>query len=754
MRVGPALPLPAPEAAPARPPGPLLLTAPLGGAGPDGRPLRSVLVRVGPGGVEALERVGARIGVRAGDVVTAHLPAEAIEALEADPAIRFIEAASWLIPGRPALLAPGDARPGRSGLEGAPAMATDSAVDQIGVAGLRRRSGDRFFGLAGQGVLVGIFDTGLDLTHPDFRDEAGRTRIIYAWDQITGSGRPPGVVGDQIFEYGTECARPEIDEGGCPLTDLDGHGTHVAGIAAGTGAGTGNGLPAYRFTGVAPAAEMIVVRGGDSGYTSAQLLEGVAYIMARAAELGRPVVINLSVTTQAGPHDGSTLLDRGLDQLSGPGRIIVAGAGNQGVNANERPAFARALTHAMATLAPGGSETHQLIIPSYTPRPGVFNDGAVLELWYDGRDSLEVVITTPGGTAAATATGDSTLALTPDGAIFVANAVGGPQAINGDNQVLIAIADSSESTPPTTGEWEITVTRRGGTGTGEYHLWLVGGTFDSADLARLEGGATNSHTIGSPATADRVIAVAAYAGRHEWRGTDGDLERFPFEEPLGDIAFFSSPGPRRDGVLKPEITAPGKMVISSRAESGSTWTGLPWLVEEDGVHGALLGTSMAAPFVTGAIALLLQLEPGLTPERAREVITGTARRDRYTREPRTGEPAGTPNNQWGYGKLDIAAATRVLRPDTGVEGRVVALSANPVRGQELVLRYPRRPDRIAIYTFTGQLVRAFGEREIGDQLTVWDLTNSAGREVANGAYLIVVEAAGERALEKLFVVRP
>lgn len=734
--------------------------APHATVGPDGSEYVRTLVRVGPGGTAALERRGAKIGARAGDIISARIPSSALADLVAHPAVRFIEAATWMEPGIPlhlaTMVADSAVRSEEAPDTEAPdAPVNDTAGTEIGVTDLRGRTGGNFHGVTGKGVVIGIFDTGLDLTHEDFRTADGRSRVLAAWDQTATQGRPPGVVADHLLDYGTECTRAEIDAGQCPLTDTAGHGTHVTGIAAGDGSATGNGLPGYRYTGVAPAADLIVVRGGQVGFTSDQLLDGVAYIFGRAAELGRPAVINLSISTQAGPHDGTTLLERALDALSGPGRIIVAGAGNTGVNANESPPFVRAPIHATGTLAKGASNRHRLIVPTYTPRAGTFNDGAVLELWYDGRDTLAVTIASPTGDRAEVATGDSVLAVTPAGAIYIANGVEGPQAINGDHVALIAIADSIETEPPTTGDWTITITRRGGSGSGKYHLWLVGGAFDNpVDLAKLADGTTNSHVVGSPATADRVLAVGAYASRHHWRTLGGAERSFPVKEPLGDIAFFSSPGPRRDGVLKPEITAPGKSVISARAKDGATWTGMEWLIEEDGVHASLLGTSMAAPFVAGGIALLLQLDPSLTPEEARELITATARRDAYTNAPQPGGTGGTPNPVWGFGKLDVGAAVRRLRPDGGLRpGKKVALSANPVRGSELVIHTSERPTAVALYTIAGERVRSFAQGEIGDGLTIWDLTNDAGRRVANGAYLLSIEIGGERVLEKIFVVR-
>ena len=705
-----------------------------------------VLARLGAGGEAALRRVGARIGARAGDVVTARVPLGALPVIASEPGVHFLEAAVWLEPEY--LLPP----PGLVPL----ALPSDSAIVGIGARSLRSRSGDRFHGLTGRGVVVGIVDTGLDLTHEDFLDAEGRTRVLYAWDQGAVEGTVPGVVGEHRLDYGHECTAAQIDAGDCAMTDNVGHGTHVAGIAAGDGSATGNGLPAYRYVGTAPEADLIVVRAGDDGFTSDRLLEGVAYIFARAEELGRPAVVNLSVSTQAGPHDGSTLLERGLDALAGPGRLLVAGAGNQGVNRNESPAFVRAPSHATDTLVAGASASHTLVVPPYAPRPGAINDGALLELWYEGEDSLAVTIVSPRGDSLLALTGDSALVQTPGGTIGILNAVGGPQATNGDHVAMIAIADEVESAPPDTGRWEIRVRKVRGAGSGAYHLWLVGGTFDNpTQLALLEGGATNTHLVGSPATADRVIAVAGHVTRHEWTAEGGGKRSFPFREPLGDIASFSSPGPRRDGVLKPELSAPAKAIVSSRARGGANFESIPWLVEEDGVHAALIGTSMAAPFVTGTAALLLQIEPRLTPEQLRELLTATARQDAFTVAPHTGEPSGSPNAQWGHGKLDAAAAVRRLRPGGGAGGEeAVNLSSNPVRGDRLIINYAERPRSIAVYALTGERVRALGDDEIGELSAVWDLRTDGGSPVANGAYILALEFPGGRELRKIFVLRP
>ncbi|NIQ59976.1 MAG: S8 family serine peptidase, partial [Gammaproteobacteria bacterium] len=157
---------------------------------------------------------------------------------------------------------------------------------------------------------------------------------------------------------------------------------------------------------------------------------------------------------------------------------------------------------------------------------------------------------------------------------------------------------------------------------GPWHAWLWGAVLDvTSRLPHFQGG-TNRFLTERPASADRVLAAAFYASRHRWTTLDGEPASFFYQEPLGDIAFASSPGPRRDGVLTPDVTAPGKVVLSALARNATLWDpdALAFLREADGVHVGLFGSSMAVPQVAGAVALLLQLEPMLGPDRVRELL--------------------------------------------------------------------------------------------------------------------------------------
>jgi subtilisin family serine protease len=708
------------------------------------------LVRLGPGGEQVLRAAGASIGTRAGDIVTARIPLAALPELAAAPQLRYLEAAMPL-----ALTSASPVSgPYPSRTAAAAAMPNNVTRSEIRVNKLWRRVGDHFVGVAGQGVIVGIVDDGLDLKHGDFLDPSGKTRVLAAWDQVVDSTKPPGVIGGNDWTYGHVCTSDDIDAGTCPMDDTIGHGTHVTGTAAGDGSATGKGQPPYRFTGVAPNAGLIIVKAGDGIFTADRVVDGVAYIFAMAEKLGRPAVVNLSMSSQQGPHDGTTLFEQALDNLSGPGRIVVAAAGNEGANDNETPKVGRGPQHAMG-VADGPPDT--LLVPAYTPRPGARNDALELELWYDGADSLAVTVVSPSGIQVSAACGDTAAVDSTDGAIGIDNASGGRDPNNGDRAALIALGDLTATAPPAAGRWLIRVHADGLApgSTGSYHVWIAIPRLPLPPGQVQFAGGSNAYVVAVPASADRVIGVAAYAARHEWTTLGGQRASFAFQEPLGDIAFFSSPGPRRDGVLKPEVTAPGEVVISSLARHATLWQGTnSQLIEADSVHAGSFGTSMAAPAVTGTVALLLQLQPDLTPGAARELLVRSARQDGFTAHPYTGQPNAVPNAQWGYGKLDAAAAAARLRPE-GITptGEQVNLSENPVRGDALVINYAEQPRSIAIYSLTGRRVRVFGEAEIGPLSTVWTLDNERGATVVNGPYLIVLDFAHSRAVKKVFVVR-
>jgi subtilisin family serine protease len=622
----------------------------------DGVPVVHLLVRLRGLDLTPLLRAGARPGTRVGGLVSARVPLASLAGLLADSAVAEVYAAHRWSP------------------------LNDLGVQRIGVAGLRRLvAPDDFAGPVGRGVIVGFVDTGLDFTHGDFLvDSLGRSRVLYLWDQ-TLPGAGPGTIGSTTFSYGVECRQEDLTTAACASRDADGHGTHVAGTAAGDGSG---GQADAQFAGVAPGADLIVVK---TTFLSDAVVDGVNYIFARAEQLGRPAVVNLSLGSQWGPHDGTLPEEEALDSLVGPGRVVVAAAGNDGDNLNTTPTSGAILVHGAATLtAPGQQASFAVSVPGYVPAAGPNNDFVVLQLWYAAADSITVTVFRPDGSAVtSTPTSSPAGTVTEDGAdgqIHIENGPGTSVALSSDHLALIVLGDLGGGTAPHAGRWTVAVTSAAAHSARPIHLWIGDGSLgEQAAFAgvTLVAGSSNGYVVAAPATASRVLAVGAYVTRLQWQDVNGHSQAYTYQERLGDLAAFSSPGPRRDGVLKPDLTAPGKGIVSARSRFAPPVGGRTM---PDGAHWIMEGTSMAAPFVTGSVALLLARSPNLTPEAVRTLLVGAAQVDSFALHPFDGNPTSTPNASWGYGKLyvppalDALAQLAALRPGTAsdaIAGRTV-----------------------------------------------------------------------------------
>lgn len=207
--------------------------------------------------------------------------------------------------------------------------------------------------------------------------------------------------------------------------------------------------------------------------------------------------------------------------------------------------------------------------------------------------------------------------------------------------------------------------------------------------------------VSIPGTARNAITVGAYVTKDEWTDVNGTprrctgiLSASTCAPDVGDLAAFSSNGPTRDGRQKPEIVAPGQMIAStysSDAPSGSLFSMFPsdeWIVE-DGRHGVSMGTSFAAPHVTGAVALLLEVDPSLDANRIRDLLTSAARRDDFAR--------GLPNDEWGYGKLDVyAALQQVVPPPSPTPTATQTPTPTPTQTQTPTPTVPATSARVGI----------------------------------------------------------
>lgn len=561
------------------------------------QPVRvSTLVRF-EGTVPDVSTVGGRVLWTSGDVAGVELPIGELRNLAQLANVRYVDVA---VPLKPQL---------------------DLAVAATGANEVRSGTPPDWSGDTGRNVLIGFIDTGIDLAHLDFRNPQGGSRVVELIDYTTG----------------TRCTGAQIDAGECAEVDTEGHGTEVAGIAAGNGSATGNGQPAYRYVGMAPQAGLLVAKGD---WTTANVVTAVQDLESVADSLGRPLVINLSLGTEIGPHDGTDNVDRALNNAAGPGRILVIAAGNHADDDS----------HASGSVPNGGSVTIGAQVP-------VATDLTVFDIWYAGADRMAVDVS--NGSSCDSGTIVAPLNDTPaEGAFCAGRATvvsSGVNPLNGDREILITLTATADA-PFVSNGWQITLT---GTAisNGRFDAWTNGSTSDADFTSNLDP----VDTLSDLATASAPITVASYNTRNTWVSLDGTMSAVT-SNPLGAISYFSSAGPRRScsltlecpAVQKPDITAPGAWIAAAYSAQTvwPTGTCVDCYLDLDGVHSFRQGTSMAAPIVSGGVALLLQLAPEATPGQIKAYLDQYAATDDFV--------GVVPNDRWGYGKLDIKSAFDAL----------------------------------------------------------------------------------------------
>jgi len=349
----------------------------------------------------------------------------------------------------------------------------------------------------------------------------------------------------------------------------------------------------------------------------------------------------------------------------------VASAGNSGSSPVRIDGGHSDRTHIMGTVASGEELEHQL---------EVWNASYIfVDLWYNGSDTLTFTLEGPSDTVSAT-TGDGTV-VSPSGRAQI-SAPGERDAVNGDREAFVEILDSDVAT------YRLRVRGVNSAGVEPYHGWLVDG------IAEFRTHFSNSHLVLTPGTATRAIEVAAYTTRESWVSIDGNTYSFGgSRSELGQITAWSSVGPRRDGVLKPEIAAPGSAIASSAsAEVDEAFIALTL---PDGVHSIKQGTSMSSPHAAGAVALFLQANPDLTPEDIVAVLQATGREDYFSRESYADDAGtvGLPNHTWGHGKLDVLAGLQQI------VGTAAALAVAATADEPPLERIPRQAQSVELLRF-------------------------------------------------------
>jgi len=552
-----------------------------------------------------------------------------------------------------------------------------------------------FTGDTGQGTVVGVVDTGIDLANQDFRTNSG-TRIVDLWDQAacpdpSGNTCPTQPPNSQGFTYGAECSQSTINASTCgpfsysdygeepcdlpvgypgattetlPEEDCDGHGTHVAGIAA----SDGRALSWGTYIGVAPESDLVIVKNDGS---LSHIIDGVAYIFKAAAARGEPASVNISLGTNEGPHDGSDLFETMLDALTGPGKLVTVAGGNEATN---DPTYHY---HASAVVSKGQIRTDGLLVQS---------EPVFIDLWYPGADSISAAVSEAGNGQTAWVSPDTTGVSGEDGTctqalpgqdefedqfgnvIEILSCTRMPS--NGMNEIQVALfnpGDGDSLVSPATGECsdfapclnEFRLLLRGNAPSGgAYNAW----TFDQGDYFFYGGDGNDNSTLDEPASAHDVISVGSYVSRNSWPsylGTESD------SSVVGGISDFSGHGPTLDGRNGIDIVAPGEEIGSSLSSvvaeapiaSDCPAQSFEGCEPPDGDHLFLQGTSMAAPHVAGALALLLEQQPTIDVAQAKSLLAQSANT--------TPLSSGGKATVWGAGKLELGPGVLTVAASSG-----------------------------------------------------------------------------------------
>ena len=475
--------------------------------------------------------------------------------------------------------------------------------------------------LSGKGILLAVIDSGIDYTNRNFRNTDGSTRILALWDQTVSPDAGKGFFPPEGFQTGTEFSREQINAALreadplrqyelVPSRDSSGHGTAVAGIAAGAAANVTGGTANNNYEGVAPESELLIVKLGtpreNSFPRTTEMMRAVTYVVRKAQSINRPVAINLSFGNTYGAHDGSSLLERFLDNAAEIGRtVICVGSGNEGTSAGHREGRVNVGETAATELSVGAYET-------------AFS----VQLWKTYTDVFRITLRSPGGQEFSLSTekgGEITWEAERTRILIY---VGEPSPYAVEQEIYYDFIPENLYISP--GIWSFLI------GTQEkessFYFYLPSQAARNQNTRFFEPNPNLTLTI--PSTASKVITVGAYDSTYD---AYADFSGRGYRYAERDIGLLAA------GAAKPDLAAPGVNITAPDIYGG---------------YRSFTGTSFATPFVTGAAALLMEWgivqgnDAFLYGEKVKAYLRRGARKIR-------GEEF-YPNDRVGYGALCVA----------------------------------------------------------------------------------------------------
>lgn len=519
------------------------------------------------------------------------VPERLIDVLTALPEIEYVEKPKSLLYGlyeakRDSCILPVTQNPvpDRGGrMQTAPQSSPGISVDGSGAAGTEGPSP-----LSGRGCLLAVFDSGIDYMLPDFQDKDGNSRIMELWDQTIKPDPEKGFNPPNGFALGVVFSREQISAAIktgnradafalVPSEDRSGHGTAVTAIAAGSSSD-------IRFRGVAPEATLLIVKLGGSGESfprTTELMRAVTYALNKAAGMGMPLAINLSFGNSYGPHDGTSLLERFLDNASEVWKTsICVGAGNEGasgghvsgrlVNVGDRAAASETAAGAGNTAFNTTSGTAQIELVV-----GEFERTLNIQLWKNFADIFRVTLITPGGRRIPVEVNQTGSFSTAAEGTRILIYTGEPAPYSVNQEIFFDLIPEGSYISPGIWRFELMPEK---IISGEYQFYLPGQEVRGPYTRFLVSAPELTLTV--PGTASKVITVGAS------------------QPAYGAYADFSGRGAPANAYLdsvfqntKPDLAAPGVAITTHGV---------------DGTVQEVTGTSFACPLVTGSAALLME----------------------------------------------------------------------------------------------------------------------------------------------------